>query len=74
MTKRMDASRTKLAVRTVVVGYRSAKTTADMVGGEHGEEIAAKAKERAGKILDEIDQAGTDADSEKAGARREVEG
>lgn len=74
MTKRMNASRTKLAVRTVVVGYRSAKTTAESVGGAPGEEIEAKAKVRAGEILDEIDNAGTDAEPERAGARRELEG
>jgi hypothetical protein len=55
----MDRSRTKLAVRTVLVGFRAAKVTAEQVGGVRGEEIAATAKRRAGEILDEIDQYGT---------------
>jgi hypothetical protein len=70
----MDRSRTKLAVRTVLVGFRAAKVTAEQVGGLRGEEIAATAKRRAGEILDEIDQYGTNAEDERRMARREVEG
>jgi len=72
--KKMNHSQTKLAVRTVVVGYRSAKDTARLVGGERGDEINARAKARANEILDEIDDQGTDAEHEKHAARREVEG
>ena len=70
----MNQSQTKLAVRTVVVGYRSAKDTARLVGGPRGNEIQARAKARAKQILDEIDDKGTDAEQEKGAARREVEG
>lgn len=59
MAKRMDSSRTRLAVRTVLVGFRAAKVTAEQVGGPDGEELAATAKRRAGEILDEIDKYGT---------------
>jgi hypothetical protein len=74
MAKRMDSSRTRLAVRTVLVGFRAAKVTAEQVGGPDGEEIEATAKRRAGEILDEIDRDGTDAEDERRAARREVEG
>jgi len=70
----MNQSQTKLAIRTVVVGYRSAKDTARLVGGQQGNEIAARAQARARQILDEIDAHGTDAEQEKDAARREVEG
>jgi hypothetical protein len=74
MAKRMDSSRTRLAVRTVLVGFRAAKVTAEQVGGPDGEEIEATAKRRAGEILDEIDKYGTDAEDERRAVRREVEG
>jgi hypothetical protein len=70
----VNHSQTKLAVRTVVVGYRSARDTARLVGGSRGNEIAAQAKARAKQILDEIDDHGTDAENETEAARREVEG
>ena len=70
----MNQSETRLAVRAVVVGYRSAKDTARLVGGSRGNEIAAQAKARANQILDEIDEHGTDAENDKEAARREVEG
>jgi hypothetical protein len=72
--KKMNHSQTKLAVRTVVVGYRSAKDTARLVGGPRGNEIEARAKARAHEILDAIDDNGTDAENEKEAPRREVEG
>jgi hypothetical protein len=72
--KKMNHSQTKLAVRTVVVGYRSARDTARLVGGSRGNDIAARAKVRANQILDEIDEHGTDAEHEREAARREVEG
>jgi hypothetical protein len=72
--KKMNHSETKLAVRTVVVGYRSAKDTARLVGGSRGDEIKARAKTKAHEILDAIDQDGTDAEDEKQAARREVRG
>jgi hypothetical protein len=74
MARRMDSSRTRLAVRTVLVGFRAAKVTAEQVGGPDGEKIEATAKRRAGEILDEIDRDGTDAEDERRAARREVEG
>ena len=74
MGKRMDADRTKLAVRAAVVGYRSARETGELVGGQRGEEIKQGAKARTREILDAIDDEGTDADDQKASARREVEG
>jgi hypothetical protein len=74
MAKRMDSSRTRLAVRTVLVGFRAAKVTAEQVGGPDGEELAATAKRRAGEILDEIDKYGTNAKDERRAARREVDG
>ena len=70
----MNHSQTKLAVRAVVVGYRSAKDTARLLGGSRGSKIAAQAKAKANQILDEIDHQGTDAENEKEAARREVEG
>jgi len=70
----MDPDRTKLAVRVVVGGFRSAKATGEQLGGSRGEEIAHTAKTRASQILDEIDESGTDADEEKREARREVNG
>ena len=73
MGKRMNMAKTKLAVRTVVAGYRSANRTAKAVGGEHGDEITAHAKRRAGEILDDISEDGTDAAVERRDARREVE-
>ncbi len=73
MAKGMDPSRTKLAVRTVLVSFRAAKVTAEQVGGLRGEQIAATAKRRAGEILDEIDQYGTNAEDERRVARREVD-
>ena len=72
--KKMDESRTKLAVRAVIVGFRSARDTARLIGGQRGNDIAAHAKARAHKILDAIDDHGTDAENEKEAARREVEG
>lgn len=72
--KKMNHSQTKLAVRTVVIGYRSAKDTARLVGGPRGDEIKARAKAKAHEILDAIDDQGTDATDEKDAARREVEG
>jgi hypothetical protein len=74
MAKRMDADRTKLAVRTVVGGLRSARSTAEQIGGERGVQIKQHAKVRAAEILDEIEEQGTDADDEKLVARRELEG
>jgi len=74
VTKRMDAGRTKLAVRVAVVGFRDAKATAKRVGGSHGQEIEQGAKSRAHEILDQIENEGTNADEEKQAARREVDG
>jgi hypothetical protein len=74
MARRMDSSRTRLAVRTVLVGFRAAKVTAKQVGGPEGEWLAATAKRRAGEILDEIDRDGTNAKEELRAARREVDG
>jgi hypothetical protein len=74
MGKRMDADRTKLAVRVAHVGYRSAKQTAELVGGERGAEIEQGAKARTREILEVIEEEGTDADDEKAAARRELDG
>jgi hypothetical protein len=54
MPKRMDADRTKLAVRTVVSGFRSARSTAEHIGGERGAKIKLQAKTRAAEILDEV--------------------
>ena len=70
----MNHSETKLAVRAVVVGYRSAKDTARLVGGPRGDEIKSRAKAKAHEILDAIDHDGTDAENEKEAARREVQG
>jgi hypothetical protein len=70
----MDADRTKLAVRVAHVGYRSAKQTAELVGGERGAAIEQGAKARIREILEVIEEQGTDADDEKAAARREVDG
>jgi hypothetical protein len=70
----MNQSQTKLAVRTVVVGYRSAKDTARLVGGSRGDKITARAKAKAHEILDAIDLDGTDAENEREAARREVQG
>lgn len=72
MKKRMNSARTKLAVRTVVVGYRSARTTAKAVGGPRADEIKASARTRAGEILDDLDTGGTDAAPERRAARKEV--
>ena len=69
----MDADRTKLAVRAAVVGYRSARETGELVGGQRGEEIKQGAKARTHEILDAIEDEGTDADDEKASARRELD-
>jgi len=74
MAKRMDADRTKLAVRTVLGGFRSARSTAEQIGGEHGAQIKQHAKARAAEILDEVEERGTDADDEKLVAWRELEG
>lgn len=74
MAKHMDKSRTKLAVRATVVGYRAVKATADQVGGPRGDKIAANAKTRAVEILDDIDEHGTNAKDERQAARREVGG
>jgi hypothetical protein len=73
MAKRTDADRTRLAVRAALVGYRSARQTAELVGGQRGEEIKQGAKTRSREILDAIDDQGTDADAEKASARRELD-
>ena len=73
MTQRMDADRTKLAARAALVGYRSAKKTAELVGGLRGQEIKQGARARTREILDGIEQEGTDADEEKALIRRELE-
>lgn len=72
MAKRMDPTRTKIAVRAALVGFRSAKATADKVGGPRGGSMEARAREWAGELLDQIDREGTDAEDEKRAARREI--
>ena len=56
-----------------MVGHRSARETGELVGGQRGEEIKQRAKARTREILDAIDHKGTDADDEKASARRELD-
>jgi hypothetical protein len=74
MPKRMDADRTKLAVWTVVSGFRSVRSTAEQIGRGRGAKIKLQTKTRAAEILDEIGEQGTDADDGKLAAWREVEG
>jgi hypothetical protein len=73
MKQRLNKGRTKLAVRTVIVGYRSARSTAQEVGGPRGHEIAERAKARAGEILDQLDHEGTNAEDERRTAREELD-
>ena len=73
MAERMSVSRTKLAVRAVVAGYRSVIHAAKRIGGTRGDEMTSSARSRSREILDDIDQHGTNADEDKRAARREID-